>query len=261
LNTHAAIFVCECEDLLDQQQREIDTFQIDFQWGIGFERQTVDLYPLSIPFGWQTECHFTVGLEGHDKVFVQVMLDEHHILGGAIPDITQDVLEGDLVVAGMGQQVAIIFIFTDRRTALPFAILLVDVVFRPGDHAEANRQRVPTGMIQTRHEIDAFDAAVLAVVIMPADDFVLVGIRLFSDTIVNDEHPIVLLDLAHIRFDDLPQIGTTRRLLDLVMADAPAQQTRQAHRRRFSESADQIVTIDVEQFTVFHLVSLAHSAA
>jgi len=45
------------------------------------------------------------------------------------------------------------------------------------------------------------------------------------------------------------------------MADTPAQQTRQTGRRRLSEGADQIITIDVEQFPVFHPFSFSHSAA
>ena len=166
--------------------------------------QTVDTYPLSFTFGLQTERNFAVGLEGHDKVFVQVMLDEHHILGGAVPDMDQDVLEGDLVVAGIGQQAAVIFIFTHGRASFTFSILLIDVVVGLRYKAEPNRQRVPARMIQTRHEINAFDAAILAVVIMPAHNVVFVGIRLFSDTIINDDHAIVLLNLDHIRFDDLP---------------------------------------------------------
>jgi hypothetical protein len=120
-------------------------------------------------------------------------------------------------------------------------------------------------MIETGDEIDTFDASVLAVVVVPADDVVLVGVGLFGDTIINDKHPIGLLDLAHIGFDDLPQIGSLhlvsgQQALDLVMADAATQQRRQTRPGGLSKSADEIITLNVEQFAVFHALSLAYPA-
>ena len=263
LNTHTAIFVCE--DLLDQQEREIDTFQIDFQRGIGLEGHSVQSFPLTVAFGLLTQGDFTIGLERHDKGFAQVMLDEPHILGGAVPDITQDILEGDLVVLGVGQQLTVSLIFADRGAAFLLAVLFIDILFGFRHDTKPNRQRVATGMIQARHEIDAFHAPVLAVIVVPADDLVLVGVRLFRKTVIDDEHAICLLNLSHIRFHKLPQISRTQLLfrqqpLNPVMAHAAAQQFSQARSGRLSEGADQIIAIDVQQFFVFHPLSLAHSA-
>ena len=53
LNALTAIFVCE--DLLDQQEREIDTFQVDFQRGIRVKCHLIKAYPSSGTFGLLTQ--------------------------------------------------------------------------------------------------------------------------------------------------------------------------------------------------------------
>jgi hypothetical protein len=58
-------------------------------------------------------------------------------------------------------------------------------------------------VIQTRHEIDALHTPVLAMVKVPADDVILIRVRLFSNTIVYNDHPIDLLNLPHIRLHHL----------------------------------------------------------
>src|SRR5258708_22055740 len=64
LNTGTAIFVCE--DLLQEYEREINTFQVDFQTGIRFKCQLVETYPLTIAFGLLTQGNLAIGLERHD---------------------------------------------------------------------------------------------------------------------------------------------------------------------------------------------------
>ena len=61
LNPRTAIFVYE--DLLEQQEREIDTFQIDFHRGIRFECQLVETHPLPIAFGVFTQGDFAISPE------------------------------------------------------------------------------------------------------------------------------------------------------------------------------------------------------
>jgi hypothetical protein len=94
----AAIFVCE--DLLDQQEWEIDTFQIDFHRGIRFKRQLVETYPLTVTFGLLTQSDLAISVEWHDEVFIQVVVDEQHVLGGTIPHIAQDIAKWNRVAWG-----------------------------------------------------------------------------------------------------------------------------------------------------------------
>jgi hypothetical protein len=68
-------------------------------------------------------------------------------------------------------------------------------------------------MIQAGHEIDPLHAPILAMVIVPANDVILVRVGLFSDAVIKDHHPILLLDLPHIRLDRLPQLGRLKPVL------------------------------------------------
>jgi hypothetical protein len=221
LNAHATIL--GCEDLLNQQEREIDPFQIDFQRGLRFKCHLVEPYPLTVAFGLRTQGDFAIGLEGHAEGFVQVVLNEQPVVSRAVPDIVQNIPKRDLVAVGCRQQRTVMLVFTDGRTAFLFAILFIDVVVRLRHDTEPNRQTVAACMVQTCHEIDALDAAVLAMVVVPTDDRVLVGMRLLSKAIVEDDYPVFLLDLPYIRLHDLPQLGRPKSLfpqqaLNLVMA-------------------------------------------
>lgn len=98
LNPRAAIFVCK--NLLDQQKREIDTFQIDFHRGIRLKCQLIEKHPLPVTFGLLTQGNLAITLKRHDEVLVQIMLDEHHVFGGTVPHITQHILKQNLVTLG-----------------------------------------------------------------------------------------------------------------------------------------------------------------
>ena len=100
-------------------------------------------------------------------------------------------------------------------------------------------------------------------VVVPADDVVLVGIGLFGNTIIEDNHSIILRDLPHVRLDDLLQLGRREAFfrqqpLNLVMANAASQQPGQTRSRCLSECANEIIAINVEQFFVVHPVNLSH---
>lgn len=61
-------------------------------------------------------------------------------------------------------------------------------------------------MVQCGKKIDALDHPVFGMVIVPADDIVLVGVRLFCDTVVKDQHTIIALDCTNVWLDPLPQV-------------------------------------------------------
>jgi len=263
LNTCRAI--CVYEDWLEQHKREIDTFQIDFPTGIGLKRHLVEPYPLTVAFGLRTQGDLTIGLERHNEILVQVVLNKQHVLSGTVPHIAQHIAKRKLVALGGAEQLSIHLVFADRRTAFWFASLRIDVGFRFRHNTEPNWQRIAVGMVQTCYEVEAFHVPVLAVVVMPADAVVLVGIGLLRAAVVNDDHPILLLDLPYIGLDHVPQFRRpkprlTQQALNLVMADTASQQSCQSGSRRLSECTDQIITLAVQQFCVFHPFSLAHPA-
>jgi len=141
------------------------------------------------------------------------------------------------------------------------AILFIEVVFRFRHDTKANRQTVAARMIQTRHEIDALHAPVLAVVVVPTDNIFLIRIWLFGYRVVNDDYSVFLLDLPHIRLHYLPQLGSAKTFfrqqpLNLVMGYAASQQSCQPRACCLSEGADEVFAIDVQQFFVVHPFSL-----
>jgi hypothetical protein len=64
----------------------------------------------------------------------------------------------------------------------------------------------------------------LGVVVVPADNIVLVSVRFLSNTIVENEHGMVVLDRADMWLDGLPHVArwafrAGQKALHAVMAD------------------------------------------
>ncbi len=57
------------------------------------------------------------------------------------------------------------------------------------------------------YEIDPFDCPLLTMVVMPANDIVLVCVWLLAYAIINYHNAITPLDFADMRLGDAPQIG------------------------------------------------------
>src|SRR5687767_10022118 len=98
-------------------------------------------------------------------------------------------------------------------------------------------------------------------IVVPADDVVFIGIGLFSNTIVENEHTIVLLDGPHMWLDCPPQIArcafcASQKALHSVMADLSVEQGRKPGRRRLPKRANQVVAVQVKQFVICHWSSL-----
>lgn len=62
-------------------------------------------------------------------------------------------------------------------------------------------------MVQASHEVDTFDCPLLTMVIMPANNIILVRVWLLAYAIINDHDTIVPLDFADMRLGDPPQIS------------------------------------------------------
>ena len=84
-------------------------------------------------------------------------------------------------------------------------------------------------MIQGGQKVDAFDGAAVDVVVVPADDVVFIGIGFLGNAVVDNQHPIGLLDGPDMRFDERPQIVgrvllAGKETLDAVVTNLAFQQ-------------------------------------
>ena len=88
------------------------------------------------------------------------------------------------------------------------------------------RQTHPVGLIQAVEQINAFDRAVLTMIVMPTDPVLLVRMRLWLDRIIHDQHPIGLLQGADQRLDLRPKgaaivVSRRQKARDLIVAVPP----------------------------------------
>src|SRR5574341_482101 len=120
-------------------------------------------------------------------------------------------------------------------------------------------------MIQGTDKVDPFDVASFGMVVMPADDVVLVRVGLFGNAVIDDQHAILSLHRPHMRLHDLPQDGggqdwPRQDTLYLVVADTAFPQISQPRSRRWPLGTDQIVTVEVALFVLVHALSLQRSS-
>src|ERR671914_1724707 len=255
-HTRAAVFVCE--DLLDQQEREGDSFQIYLLGAVVFKHQRVhsDIFALSLIF--QTQRYLAIGFERHDEILLQGLLDKHHVLSRGKPHIVQHVLEWDLVVHRLLHHLPRIVILGNRAAPLGLAILLVYIMFGLGNQGKFHGQRHPATVIERRHEVDPLHSAIFRRVVVPTYHIILVGVGLLFEAVIYDYYPLLSFHLAYLRLDPLPQIGRAslcarQHPRDLVMAHLPLHQLRQPRRRRCSKRPDQVVSVQVKQGIVHYI--------
>ena len=78
-NAQAAVLVCE--DLLDEHEREVDPFEIDYPGGVRFQLQRIHSRIPPLVFVGHTQGDFAIGLQGTDKVVFLLLFDEDHVFG------------------------------------------------------------------------------------------------------------------------------------------------------------------------------------
>ena len=187
-NAHAAVFVCE--DLLDQHQREVHSFEIDFPRGVRFQLQRVHSDIPALLLVRLTQGDFAIGLEGTDKVALLLLFDEHHGFRRGKPHIEEHKAKGDAVGHGLLDQLLTHRILGHRTAPFLLLRLGVHILLGLGHQVEAHRQTHPLAAIQRRQEVDPFEHPIFGVVVMPTDNIVLVGVRLLLNRVVNDQHPV-----------------------------------------------------------------------
>ena len=207
----AAVFVRK--DLLDQKQWEGNLFQMHLPCLPVFESQRLDCLKAPIFLVLPRQSDVAVGLQRHHEVLLQLGLDQFHVVCRREPHIFEDVAERQAVLDAGFEHRLVVRVLAHGRSPLGLSRLFVCERFVFFDQSEGHGQRDLIGAVKRRQEVDAFDACSCGMVIVPADELALVGVRLVGDTIVHDQHGIFSLHLPHERLHDLPQVGRSIRLL------------------------------------------------
>ncbi len=127
-------------------------------------------------------------------------------------------------------------IFADGRPPLALARLvgeLFGLLHQGKGDGQGHLACTRLNTVERGQEVDAFNRAVRAVVIVPANQFAFISVRLMDDAIVNYQNRLFGLHRSHERLDDLPQVARSESSLgqeasDLVVAQVRLQQAGQA---------------------------------
>ncbi len=164
------------------------------------------------------------------------------------------------------QQLLVDFVFRRGRAALFLARFWVGIDLSFRHQMIAHWHRHILYMVQRADDIDPFDGLSAGVIVMPTDDGVLVGMRLFRNAIIHNQNAIRALNLADVWLDDLPKFRTCfhrtrQKALNPVMTDRAIQQSRQSRACGQSKRTDQVVRVNVQQFFIVHAQSLQYFRA
>ena len=201
------------------------------------------------------KSHFAVALERKDKVGLSILFEIHHRLGSAVPGVGEHIPKGQLFLLALRHHLAQRRVLARGTDALLLARLFVGLPRGLFDQLESHGQRGFCPMIEAGQEVDAFDAAVEAVIPVPADQFACIGVELFFDTVVEDQDGVLTLEGTYQRLDHLPQVGggeiaSRQEACDLVVADRSVKQGGKPGGCGHAKRAEQIVGIDIEQVFV-----------
>ena len=247
-NADTAIFVCE--DLFDQHERKVDSFEIDFPRGLRFQLQGVHSDIAALLLVGLTQGDFAIGFQGTNKVAVLLLFDKDHGFCRGKPHIEEDKAKGNAIAHRLFDQLLTHVILGHRTAPLLLLRLGVDILLGLGHQVEAHRDTHALAAIQRRQEVDPFEQPIFGVVVMPTDNIVLVGVRLLLNRVVNDQHPGLGLHVPDKRLDGPPQIA--RGFLrprqvpgHLIVADFPLQQFAQPRRRGRPKRGQQVIGIQI----------------
>ena len=201
------------------------------------------------------QSELAIVFEGKNEVLSFLRFDEHHVLDGAKPAIGEDIAKGELVFEAAGYHFPEVVVFGLGTDPSLFARFLVGGPFRLLDELERHREGDVSYMIETGHEVDAFDVAAEGVVPVPADQLTLIGVEFFFDAVIDNEDRFLRLDRTHEGLDQLPQIGRSeigcrKKASDLVVTNGTAEQGGQSGGCRQTERTDQVVGIEIEKLCV-----------
>jgi hypothetical protein len=145
-----------------------------------------------------------------------------------------------------------VFVLTDARSLFDLTRLFVGELFVLLHQSEGYGQRNLARAVERSDKVDALDAFACRVVIVPADQLALVGVRLVRDAVIQDKNCVIILHLSHERLNDLPEIGGSEGTLrqetrDLIVANAAGQQARKACGCRGAKRGNQVIGVQIKQ--------------
>ena len=171
-----------------------------------FERQRLDCLKATVFLVLPRQGNVAIALQRHHKVFAQFCFDQLHVVRRREPHVVEDVAEWHPVLNAGTEHRLVMRVLADGCPPLGLARLGIGELFVFLDQGKGHRQRHFCGAVERRQEIDAFDAGSRRVVVVPADQLALVGVRFMRNAIVHDQYGVFALHLPHQRLDDLPQV-------------------------------------------------------
>ena len=188
------------------------------------------------------------GFKRDDDVFLEGLTDEGSVVLGRKPAISQHIAIGYLVLLAHAQHRSYVLIFRTQALALDPTGLHLTKENGFVNQRIRHRQTHAVGVIHAVEQVEALDRPVLAVIVMPTDQIVLIGMRLLLDRVIHNQDLIILLDVAHQRLDGLPPrlaviVGTRQKPRDLIVADRPVHQSRPARGRGRAKRTEQIIAM------------------
>jgi len=246
-----------CEDLLDEHQPEVHSFEIDARGGVRFQLQRVHSRIPALMVVGHTQGDLAMGLEGTDKIVVLLLVDEDPGFRRGAPPSEEDKAKREPGGTRLLDPLSTHFVLGHRTAPFFFLRLGVHLLLGLGHQVEAHRQPHPLAAIPRRQEVAPFEQPICGGVVMPPHNIVLVAVRLLLARVVDDQHPRRGLHLADNRLDREPQIG--RRFLlarqvsgPLIVADFSLQPLAQSSGRGGAERGQQIIRIHIGYRLCFH---------
>ena len=88
---------------------------------------------------------------------VQLVANEHHIVGSRIPTIVEDIAEEHAIAHTNLKHLAIVVVLGGRAAPFHLAAFLVQVLFGLGNQMKGNGQTDTLTVVQGSEKVDAFD--------------------------------------------------------------------------------------------------------
>ena len=178
--------------------------------------------------------------------------DELHIISRSIPEIGQHVAKPDFIMDADAQQRRHPVMLAQRAAPLFFVGLGIKISFGFRHQVKGERQTDAWDVIQSGQEIDSFDGAVLGMIPMPANQFILISRGFFANAVINNNDPRGTLDRPHQWFDLLPEVDgafrfTRQHAGHLIVTNRAVHEPRQIRGRGLAKGTKQEIGVEVEE--------------
>ena len=154
-HTTAAIFVCE--DLFDQDERKVHSFEIDFPCGLRFQLQSVHSAIAALLLVGLTQGDLAIGFQRTNKVTVLVVFNKDQVFRRGEPHLAEDKAKGNAVAHRLFDQLPTHLVLGDRTPSFLLLRLGIGILLGLGYQVEAYRDTYALTAIQGGQEVDPFE--------------------------------------------------------------------------------------------------------